>query len=341
MSQSNQSEDQTDDKATLLKADSVIVLRKSDNTSVLILKEDFGGAYGEAMGNADSDVQELVGSLRESIMSILQDQQVQDKEQMLDQAFQEFYQMLMQVLGGSEGDEEQGIEADEGYMSKCLAIGALLGSEVRDDDIQKFVEMPAGEDESDPAQAGGDGTGAETGSKSADADVTKHQETDMSKQDVAVPEAVSKALAESTEQLKKAQAQLDAQAVTIAELQKSLTTRDENDALAIVKADLERVGQSADLAPGLLTLRKNDATSYDAVIASYAVTSEKLKKSAMFNELGTRSTVGGKTSNGSAVIAKGADAVRAADPKLTPQQAFAKSYTDEEYAAYKRDRQNA
>jgi len=340
MSQSNQSEDQTDDKTQLLKADSVIVLRKSDNSSVLILKDDFGGAYGEAMGNVDSDVQELVGSLRESIMSILQDQQVQDKEQMLDQAFQEFYQMLMQVLGGSEGDEEQGIEPDEGYMSKCLAIGALLGSEVLDEDIKKFVELPEeGADNTDPAQAGGDGTGAETGSKSADADVTKQQEIDMAN-DVAVPEAVSKALAESTEQLKKAQAQLDAQAATITELQKSLAARDENDALAVVKADLERVGQSADLAPGLLKLRKSDATSYDAVIKSYEASNERIKKSSLFNEIGTRAP--GKSSNGgSTVVAKGADAARNADPKLTPQQAFAKSYTDEEYEEYQRSRRSA
>lgn len=334
MSQSTTSEDKTSDSVPLYKSDEIIVLAKSDNSSVLIHKSDFGGAYGEAMGNADSDVQELVGSLRESIMSILQDQSIPDKEQMLDQAFQEFYEMLMQVLGGSEGNEEQGMEADEGYMAKCLAIGALLGSEVKNEDINKFVAPDKVDEVKDPAQAGGDGTGAQTGSESADADVTKQQETDMSTKDVAVPDAVSKALTESTEQLKKAQAQLDAQAQRIDELQKSLATRDENDALAIVKADLTRVGQPETLAPGLMTLRKSDATAYADVIKSYETTHELLKKGQLFNEVGTRA--GGSGNPGLTVVAKNAAAAQAADPKLTPQQAFTKSYTDAEYAEYKK-----
>lgn len=337
MSQSNTDENKTTDAVPLFKSDDVIVLQKSDNSSVLLLKEDFGGAYGEAMGNVDGDVQELVGSLRESIMSILQDQSVPNKEQMLDQAFQEFYEMLMQILGGDEGDEQQGIAPDEGYMAKCLAIGALLGSEVKNEDIAKFVAMPPQEpgdaDGKDPASAGGDGTSAETGSKSADADVTKQQENDMSK-DVAVPDAVSKALTESTEQLKKQAEQIAAQSELIATLQKNLAARDEKDELAIVKADLVRVNQPESLAPGLMTLRKNDAKAYDDVIKSYETTSELLKKGQLFNEIGTRASAG--AGGGLTVVAKNAANVVAADPKLTKEQAFAKAYTDEEYDAYKK-----
>ena len=242
----------------------------------------------------------MTAALHHSIASILADDTVEDKAELIAASFDQFKAAIAGV-------------APEGVV-KSFAAGLVAGSGESD----SGAAPGPGSEESDHIQVGKglDMTDKANGAVMSAEDFQKALDTTVAK-------AVEVAIAKKDEEISGLKGtiekmQSDAEQAEFANIAKS-------------------IGQPAEFGVTLRTLKKSDAAAYEDLVKRMSAQHVALTKSQLFHEVGSGKPASGSAAE--TLLAKAAD-LRKADPKLTEAQAFTKAYdADPELReAYKKER---
>lgn len=265
-------------------------------------------------------IDEATCALRESVCSILEDDEVTDKQKMLAETFDQYHQHLQDVagaevtkaLGRAKAVSEGEADMTEDDIKKAIGAEVAKVLAPKDEEIKKLQAEIA---ELKKAKM----TPEEEAKLKAAED--KKKEDDVEKK-LELPEEVKKQLAE-IDTIKKQNATYEEERQVVA-FGKRAT------AIGLVEAEGE-------------ILRKaytGDAEAIKKLEEKIKGLNEQVAKGSMFKEFGNK---GSNTGTGAmATLISKRDALMATDPKLSKEQAFAKVYADpanaETVALEKRER---
>jgi hypothetical protein len=286
----------------------LVQLTKSDGQTVSFNKADAEAAMDGEVEDGVAEIQQLVLALRESVDSIINSKE-QDKDGLLDQTFEQFYQALIMTVAGD--DEDPGIVEKSFAAGLAAALPAGLAGE------------PSGE-----TDMGHDANTNALLDRLAKAELTVEEQTiikgmtpemradyimNADKRD-----SLRKAFSPASDEVRKT---LDSQAAKIDLLTKQLQDMTDEKMLSVIKSDLRGVGQAETLASSLMTVKKSDESAYAEIIKGYGAQHEQIKKGRLFSEVGNS----GSVPTGDSAVAQAAAEIRKAHPLMTEPQAIAKA----------------
>jgi hypothetical protein len=285
--------------------------------------------YAEAMCH---EIQEANCALYESIRSILDDDEVEDKQSMLEQTFAQYKDHVSTIV-------------PEG-MEKALKAFIAKGNLQKDtDDMTKEEFAKAVADEVAKAVAPLNETIAKLGDENAILKLSDKHKSYMDAADMS-DEAKKKFAAKSAderdahmadnpigknypEHVRKAMAEADAIKKANEEMAKRLAALEGDKQLATLQKRATDAGLPVEFGEVLQKAKAGDGASVDALVEKYAELNKAreaaLKAGGIFKEFGTSR---GATGDALSQLNAKADELRKSDPKLSHAQAFAKVYSD-------------
>jgi len=285
--------------------------------------------YAEAMCD---EIHEANCALYESIRSILDDDEVEDKQSMLEQTFGQYKDHVSTIV-------------PEG-MEKALKAFIAKGNLQKDaDDMTKEEFTKAVAEEVAKAVAPLNETIAKLGDENAILKLSDKHKSYMDAADMS-DEAKKKFASKSPderdahmadnpigknypEHVRKAMAEADAIKKANEEMAKRLAALEGDKQLATLQKRATDAGLPVEFGEVLQKAKAGDGASVDALVEKYAELNKAreaaLKAGGIFKEFGTSR---GATGDALSQLNAKADELRKSDPKLSHAQAFAKVYGD-------------